>query len=55
MLKLNVDYDRVKEQFKFLISEDEEDDINETKGESFSDSDDDDQFSQEQSTPSGKD
>lgn len=54
MLKLNVDYDRVKEQFKFLISEDEEDDINEIKGESFSDNDDDDQFSQEQSTPSGK-
>ena len=31
LLKLNVDYDRVKEQFKFLISEDEEDEINETK------------------------
>ncbi len=47
LLKLNVDYDRVKEQFKFLISEDEEDDINETKGSSFPDSDDEDQFAEE--------
>ena len=44
MLKLNVDYDRVKEQFKFLISEDEEDEINETKDSAFSENDDENQF-----------
>ncbi len=44
LLKLNVDYDRVKEQFKFLISEDEEDEINETKDSAFSENDDENQF-----------
>ena len=47
LLKLNVDYDRVKEQFKFLISEDEEDEITETKNSAFSENDDEDQFADE--------